>query len=170
VKKLKKILIITVLTGAILFCVDLIISISFGSISYIDTIMTKYHDSNNDNIQEIETLHFSIDTPKDWSHIAGGVGCGYYGYFFTENGFLNYEYGFYAPSLGNDEWIDEEDKYEITDTVVGDLEIRIAVKGKETGIHIPHQKNKHLAFTIYPSEVLTESIDEFIEHIEFKDN
>ncbi|MCC5916865.1 MAG: hypothetical protein JJU02_06000 [Cryomorphaceae bacterium] len=140
-------------------------------VDYEETIKTKYSKTDNRNIQIIETDFFKIKTPKNWIHISSGFGIegDPYGYFWTKEGRIHYEYGFFGPSYKID---NEIYKYGVEKRKIGRFEVNIATNNKnETGIAILPQLEMNRTMTFYMDESVTANLDallEALEEIEFK--
>jgi hypothetical protein len=139
------------------------LTILFGGVDYKGTLSTQYQ--RQDNSKTIITNHFSIETPKNWFHVFHGYGeeGGPFGFFFTSNGRVEYEYGIFS----NEFTLDSIDVFSVETFVVNRFEVRVAHDDQDrTGIFIYKQHEMKYPFSFYMSTACTENLEEIISGIE----
>ena len=158
---------VLIIGSAILFIFILLVGLkTIIGIDFKETNKTKYLNSNEKNKQIIETTFFTIKTPKNWIHISSGFGVegDPYGFFWTKEGRIHYEYGIFGPGYEID---DEIYKYKVEKKKIGRLEINIATnESNETGIAILPQFEMNRTMTFYMDKSITANLDDLLDGLE----
>ena len=145
-----------------------IIDYIFQGINYKETIQTKYHSANKNQL--IETNHFKILTPKNWIHVFQGYGYegNASGCFITRQGIIDYDYGFFSNSYEVDSIL----VFQQDSMTLNRFTIYIGKnENNEIGIHIPRQHEMEFSFDFLMSKVCKENFEELtigIKNLEFK--